>query len=117
MKTFVLGVLLVGVVLLGSTVAEVGGRAPQGSTERGNPIEVAAARDGLVAFSTTVEQKYQQVTVIDPRGRVISVYHIDLVTGGITLRSVRNIHWDLQMSDFNGKAPLPREIQALAEQR
>jgi hypothetical protein len=47
----------------------------------------------------------------------MSVYHIGLTTGKIALRSVRNIHWDLQMTEFNGEAPLPREIQALIEPR
>ncbi len=59
----------------------------------------------------------QQLTVIDPQTRVMSVYHIDVTSGAITLKSVRNIHWDLQMSEFNGVSPLPREIRALLEQR
>ena len=81
------------------------------------PVRSGMASDGLIALGETVNQKYQQVTVIDPKRQVISVYHIDLPTGMIALRSVRNIHWDLQMSDFNGKNPLSREIQALSEQR
>jgi len=71
----------------------------------------------LMVLCETVAQKYQQVTVIDPRREVISVYHVDLANGVIALRSVRNIHWDLQMSDYNGQRPLPREIRALSEQR
>ena len=31
--------------------------------------------------------------------------------------SVRNIHWDLQMMEFNGVNPLPREIRLQLEQR
>ncbi len=83
-----------------------------------SPSEVKKAfGKEMLAFSEVVDKKYQQVTVIDPKQQVISVYHIDLVTGTITLRSVRNIHWDLQMTDFNGSRPLPKEIQALSEQR
>jgi len=114
MKTTVLGALFVLVILFGTAVAAVGPATPEVS---GESLQSAAARDGLIAFSQTVDQKYQQVTVIDPKGRAISVYHIDLASGAIALRSVRNINWDLQIADFNGKAPLSREIQALAEKR
>ena len=58
-----------------------------------------------------VGDKYQQM-VVDPKSRVMSVYHVDLASGSIHLRCVRNIHWDLQMMDFNGTAPLPQEIRA-----
>jgi hypothetical protein len=59
----------------------------------------------------------QVVTVIDPHGRAMSVYHVELSTGEITLKSVRNIQWDLQMMDFNGTNPLPKEIRAVLESK
>jgi hypothetical protein len=37
--------------------------------------------------------------------------------GDITLKSVRNIHWDLQMVEFNTEAPLPREIRSMLDQQ
>ena len=55
--------------------------------------------------------------MIDPDLKVVSVYHLELVSGEITLKSVRNIHWDLQMTEFNTSAPQPREIRSLLEQR
>ena len=57
------------------------------------------------------------VTVIDPRQRSMSVYHVELSTGEITLKSVRNIQWDLQMMDFNGTNPLPKEIRAVLDSK
>ena len=57
------------------------------------------------------------LTVIDPRQQTIGVYSVDHVTGRISLRSVRNIRWDLQMTDFNSDNPLPREIRLQLEQR
>lgn len=116
MKRAVLGVLLVGllVTIVAGALAE-SRQTP--SLPAGVPSRGAVAADGLIAISETVEQKYQQVTVIDPKQRVMSVYHIDLASGVISLRSVRSIQWDLQMSDYNGKSPLSREIQALSEQR
>ena len=71
----------------------------------------------LITLSTSVGDRHQQLTVIDPRTRVLSVYHVELATGIVSLKSVRNIHWDLQMVEFNGVNPLPREIRALLETR
>jgi hypothetical protein len=72
----------------------------------------------LIAVPTTIEGgRIQQVTVIDPRTRVMNVYHVELSSGAITLKSVRNIHWDLQMIEFNGVKPLPAEIRGLLDTR
>ena len=57
------------------------------------------------------------LTVVDPRQRVLCVYHIDLATGKIALKSVRNIQWDLQINDLNNENPLPQEIRSLLDQR
>jgi hypothetical protein len=70
---------------------------------RGQPLQVDAGR--------------QQLTIIDPRTRVLGIYHVDTQSGAITLKSVRNISWDLQMVEFNGTNPLPRDVRALLEPR
>jgi hypothetical protein len=77
----------------------------------------AAASTSLIAINTSVGDHRQQVTVIDPESRVMGVYHVDGTTGEIVLKSVRNIHWDLQMVEFNGTNPTPREIRTQLEQR
>ncbi|MEQ8790284.1 MAG: hypothetical protein RIC55_28570 [Pirellulaceae bacterium] len=74
-------------------------------------------RGELIALSHDLGEGRQQVTVIDPKMRVMAVYHVDPTSGEITLKSVRNIHWDLQMEEFNGVNPSPRDIRALLEQR
>ena len=61
----------------------------------------AAAAD-LIALSYDAGGT-QQITVVDPRGRSLAVYHVDRVTGGLTLKSVRNIAFDLQIEDFNSE--------------
>ncbi len=71
----------------------------------------------LIAFSCQLGQGHQQITLIDPEARVMSVYHVDGATGEISLQSVRNVRWDLQMEEFNGASPSPREIRSLLEQR
>jgi len=85
--------------------------------QRGSPSVSRGSGGDIIALSETVDGKYQQLTVIDSRSRVMSVYHIDLASGKIALCSVRNFHWDLQMLEFNGTKPLPREVQSMLEQR
>ena len=71
----------------------------------------------LVAMSDDVDERRTQLTIIDPQTRALVVYHIDKTSGEVSLRSVRNFHWDLQMDEFNGKNPLPREIRSLLQSR
>ncbi len=70
----------------------------------------------LVTLVTALGENRQQLLVIDPELHVMSVYHLD-ASGEVTLKSVRNFHWDLQMEQFNGTNPLPREIRSLMQQR
>lgn len=71
----------------------------------------------LVALSVTVDNKFQQVTVIDPKLRAMSVYHIEMATGQIEFLSQRNIHYDLQMLSHNIKGVLPEEILSMLDSR
>ncbi|MEX2186579.1 MAG: hypothetical protein WD875_07285 [Pirellulales bacterium] len=81
----------------------------------------AVARDGystgMLAFSATLAEDRQQITIIDPTTRVMSVYHIEPKSGEIVLRAVRNVTWDLEMTVFNGTSPLPQEIRSQLQQR
>jgi hypothetical protein len=114
MNRTVLGALLaIGLVTAAVAVAQQRGEAvPQHAA----PPQLAGGSE-LIVVPTALGDKGQVLTVIDPRQRVLSVYHIDLVTGKIVLRSVRNIQWDLQMTYLNNESPLPQEIRSLLEQR
>lgn len=115
MKKAVLGVLIgAGLVIAAAAAAPERGD-PLG--QRGPIPQSVAAGGDLIAVSTVVGDKYQQLTVVDPKAKVISVYHVELATGNVRLCCVRNIHWDLQMKHYNGDSPLPREIQSLLEPR
>jgi hypothetical protein len=87
-----------------------------GFAQRSAPGPVGG-NGSLIALATLAGEHRQQITVIDPEKRVMSVYHIDLASGEIVLKSVRKIQWDLQMIEFNGTSPLPREIRSLVEQK
>lgn len=83
--------------------------APERSAATGGGVFAA---EGLIVVPGPADGKGQLITVIDSRQRVMSVYRIDAADGKISLRSVRNIHWDLQMSYYNCENPLPPEIRA-----
>jgi hypothetical protein len=78
------------------------------------PIDIASHTSGGELFTqvTAVEGQPLTVTVVDPRQRVMAVYHVDRATGEITPKSVRNITWDLQMTEYNSGKPLPQDIRS-----
>ena len=114
MKYAAIGALLGGVLVGGMFAA--GGTQPTALAQRATSYP-AGGQSQLMALSTPVSQKYQQVTVIDPLGRVMSVYHIELASGQIELKSVRNITWDLQMIEFDTAKPAPQEVRSMVEPR
>jgi hypothetical protein len=109
---------VIGGLVLASLVAIVGltvSSPSVGFAQRVTPTALGAS--GLITIPTPAGEGRQQITVIDPELRSMSVYHIELATGEVTLKSVRKIHWDLQMTDFNGTSPLPQDVRSLLEQK
>src|SRR3954468_10926010 len=88
---------------------------PQVQAQRTPP----AAPGDLIALPFDGGDGKQQMTIVDPKTRVVAVYQVDKATGSLALRSVRNVHWDLLMEEYNTShgSPTPRDIRALAEQR
>jgi len=74
-----------------------------------------AAGPGLLTLSQGLE-RYQQITVVDPQRRVLAVYQIEHATGKVSLKSVRQIAWDLEMAAFNTNDPQPADIRAMLGQ-
>ena len=106
-----LAVFVVGVVRLASAQ---GPRTP--SPERTSQDRSAGSGD-LLALSHDGPDGRQQITIVDPRQRVMAVYTIDRTSGALSLKSVRNLQWDLMIEDYNSAAPAPRDIRALKEQQ
>lgn len=77
----------------------------------------ADGRCELITQMTPAGDSRQLLTVIDPRTQVLSVYHVHVASGEIELKSVRSLRFDLQVEEFNGVTPLPREIRSLLEQK
>jgi hypothetical protein len=116
MKAVALGTV---VVLVGYVIAAFAAPNQDGLPTKGVPIHFYpnAANADLIAVSANVHDQYQQVTLIDPKQRRIMVYHEDFATGEVVLKSVRSFEFDLQLTQFNTKAPLPEEIRALQPPR
>lgn len=115
MRGTVLGILIVA-GLVAVAMGAIPGR-PEVYAGRVDAQQLAATDSRMIVESTVVEGRYQQVLVVDPRRSTMAVYHVELTSGNVELCCVRNISWDLQMQYFNGKNPLPPEIQTLLEQR
>jgi hypothetical protein len=115
MKRAMLGALVgVGLIVAAVVAAEQHGEL---FAQRATATPPAVAGSELIVTPTALGDKVQMLTVVDPRQHVLSVYHIELLTGKITLKSVRNIHWDLQMTYLNNDNPLPQDIRSMLEQR
>jgi hypothetical protein len=116
MKRAALGAL-VGASLVAVAIGLFGQRGEVFAQRMATSPNPMAGSGDLIAVPSPLGEKGQLLTVIDPRQQTIGVYSIDLATGKISLRSVRAIRWDLQMTDFNGDNPLPREVRLQLDQR
>jgi hypothetical protein len=96
----------------GLVIATTAGRSASESAA-GLHTDPSRVQSGeLITHVTAFDGQPQIVTVIDPRQRVMAVYHVDRTTGQITPKSIRNITWDLQMIEFNSGDPLPQDIRS-----
>src|SRR5437763_14348303 len=121
MRGLVGGALLVLAVLVAGVVGFADAQAPRASHDRAAVERVsqdrAASSPDLLALSHDGSDGRQQITIVDPRQRVMAVYHVDRATGALALKSVRNLQWDLQIENYNSANPAPRDIRALKEQQ
>ena len=76
---------------------------------------IVTATGDWFGFSETIENKYQQITVIDSTKKVMAVYQVDLASGTIKMCAVRKLAYDMEIENLNTQKPLPREIRQLLE--
>jgi hypothetical protein len=99
-------------LIAGLVVAAMAGRSASEPVP-GSLVDTSRVQSGeLITHAAATDGQPQLVTVIDPRQRVMGVYHVDRTTGQITLKSIRNITWDLQMNDYNTGDPLPQDVRS-----
>lgn len=116
MRGWIGGVVLGLASLVIGIVGFADAQSPRANThDRG--FQSAANSPDLLALSHDGGDGRQQITIIDPRQRVMAVYHVDRANGALQLKSVRNVQWDLTIEDYNSASPAPRDIRALKEQQ
>ena len=109
MRHSLVGALLIAGLVIAATAGRTASQPAPGPTADLQPHPQSG---DLIAHVTAAEGQPQVVTVIDPRQRVMAIYHVDRATGQITPKSVRNFTWDLQMIEFNSGDPLPQDIRS-----
>ena len=104
---------LFGALLGASLVIAVAADRGSSETAYTAPIDqpIHSGSSELITHVTATDGQPLTVTIIDPRQRVMAVYHVDRGTGEITPKSVRNFTWDLQMIEFNSGSPQPQDIR------
>ena len=53
--------------------------------------------------------------VIDPAVKNAAIYQVDGGSGALTLKSTRDISWDLMVGDFNAQEPKPAALKRMLE--
>jgi hypothetical protein len=107
--------LFLGAVLMLLSAGVLGSR-PAAFGQFPERARGANAGGELVSFAWDTGN-HEHLAVLDAQSRVMSIYEVNRTSGTITLKSVRNIGWDLQLEEFNSSNPTPREIRSLVERR
>ena len=91
----------------GGLAAQRGGRAPPtGGGDQAGP---------LWTLATPLDDGRQMLLVVDQQNRALAIYHVDPATGSLTLKSTRDISWDLLVEDFNCQEPRPSALKKMLE--
>lgn len=91
----------------GGMAAQRVGRMPQaGGGEQAGP---------LWTLATPLDDGRQMLLVVDQQNRALAIYHVDPATGSLTLKSTRDISWDLLVEDFNCQEPRPAALKKMLE--
>ncbi|MFM1904623.1 MAG: hypothetical protein RLZZ440_2523 [Planctomycetota bacterium] len=69
----------------------------------------------LWVAESPIDEATRLLTVVDQESRRVAIYQINAQTGALTLRSTRDISWDLMVSDFNAQEPRPSALQKMLQ--
>jgi hypothetical protein len=96
-------------VLMAAVVALQGGglasQRPPGPADAG-PLWISESR---------LDDGRRLLVVVDQAGRRAAVYHLDGTAGTLTLRSTRDLSWDLLVEDFNAQEPKPAALRKMLQ--
>ena len=73
------------------------------------------SRDPLWVSESRLDDGRLLLVVVDQGTRHAAVYHVDGAAGTLTLKSTRDISWDLMVGDFNAQEPRPSALQKMLQ--
>jgi len=80
------------------------------SAERAAP---PTGQGPLWISESRLDEGRRLLVVVDQGTRHAAIYQIDANAGTLTLRSTRDISWDLMVGDFNAQEPRPATLQKM----
>jgi len=75
----------------------------------------AGASGQLWISATPLDDHRQLLLVVDPQIKTAAIYHVDAGQGTLTLKSTRDITWDLMVGDFNAQEPKPSALKKMLQ--
>ncbi len=116
-KTWVCAFLaLAGFALVGSQHGNSQSSGTVPATGWSLPSPTSTANENMLMHSGFSSTGANQVILVDTAKKVMAVYFIAPDTGGIQLKSVRNLAADLQLEEFNGADPSPSKVRSILSQ-
>lgn len=99
-----------GVAACAAAVLAAAGLSASGQ----RPAPPAAGGGHLIVSASPLADARQLVVVVDPATRHAAVYMADQ-EGMLTLKSTRDLTWDLMVGEFNAREPKPAAMRKILE--
>lgn len=100
--------------LLAAAALVLGGAAVA-TSQAPRQLGAPAAPAELWISDSQAEQGGRLLIVVDTTTRHAAVYHVDAASGSLSLKSARDITWDLSLDEFNAAEPRPAAIRRMLE--
>ena len=112
------GVIAAGCLCGGVVVAAILGSGGMAAQRAGRSLPGGGAGDQsgpLWTLATPLDDGRQMLLVVDQQNRTMAIYHVDPGSGTLTLKSTRDVRWDLMVEDFNCQEPRPSALKKMLE--
>lgn len=73
------------------------------------------AGQGLWISESRLDDGRRLLILVEPASRHAAIYHVDAATGTLSLKSTRDVTWDLMVGDFNAQEPRPAVLQKMLQ--
>jgi hypothetical protein len=105
------GLAACAAVVVAAWIGSLGGRSVAQRPAAADPV----GSTGLWISTGPLDESRRLLLVVDPQLKNAAVYHVDAAAGTLTLKSTRDISYDLLVGDFNAQAPKPAELKKMLD--